>query len=220
MHKDNIRTGQRVVVTLNSPRKLHGTVKFIGRINSIPGDFWVGIELNEPHPDGHDGNLEGRFYFNCRAYHGVFAAPNQIELESTYFRRLRIKSAYKSSYVREPSPELKAEVDDFKITPADGIPNQDRPDYHLRHPIGTRPAIIDDFDTVFSSDKPVAGFGLDTRRLLTSKGPSIPMPHMKTADVNKFDWRRVASGKSRAHVPRYWIDDKEAVKKALKMPLW
>ena len=50
MHKDNVRTGQRVVVTLKSPRKLHGVVKYIGRINSLPGDLWIGIELNEPHP--------------------------------------------------------------------------------------------------------------------------------------------------------------------------
>ncbi|XP_075259460.1 uncharacterized protein LOC142351216 isoform X2 [Convolutriloba macropyga] len=207
MHKDNVRTGQRVVVTLKSPRKLHGVVKYIGRINSLPGDLWIGIELNEPHPDAHDGNLEGRYYFNSRAYHGVFAAPHQVELESTYLRRLRIKSAYKASYVRDVENKLDANLERFKTQPAD--------DFHLRHLVGTKPEVVDDFDFVFSSDKPVVGFGLDTTR-----APSIPMSHMPASYVNKFDWSRVQSGKSRAHVPRFWVDDKESIKRALKMPLW
>lgn len=54
-----------------------GTVRFLGTTQFKKG-FWVGCELDRP-LGKNDGEVRGVRYFRCKANHGVFVRPDQVE---------------------------------------------------------------------------------------------------------------------------------------------
>ncbi len=57
---------------------IKGTVKFIGSVESHPGEQ-LGIHLDQP-KGKHDGSLNGKKYFDCPPGYGVFATYTQVKL--------------------------------------------------------------------------------------------------------------------------------------------
>ncbi|ORX48475.1 hypothetical protein DM01DRAFT_255950 [Hesseltinella vesiculosa] len=55
-----------------------GTIRFIGTTSFQTGR-WIGIELDEP-KGKNAGVVQGKRYFECRAQHGVFVRPTQVQL--------------------------------------------------------------------------------------------------------------------------------------------
>lgn len=71
----NLDVGDRVCIP---EKELFGFVRYVGDIDGVKG-VWVGIELDEPYGKN-DGCVKGRYYFRCKAKHGVFARPHQVFL--------------------------------------------------------------------------------------------------------------------------------------------
>ena len=57
-----------------------GVVRFVGEVEEIPGvGAWVGVELDEP-TGKNDGSVRGKWYFECKANHGVFVRSERVEV--------------------------------------------------------------------------------------------------------------------------------------------
>ena len=74
-----ITVGCRVIVRLKGfssdakKQNVHGTVRYVGAAGTH--DNWVGLELDAP-LGKHDGKArDGKYYFRCKANHGVYARP-------------------------------------------------------------------------------------------------------------------------------------------------
>ena len=53
-----------------------GIVRFVGTVSFTSG-YWIGVELDDA-IGSNDGSINGVRYFDCRAKHGVFAAPSRV----------------------------------------------------------------------------------------------------------------------------------------------
>ncbi|CEG43248.1 hypothetical protein F443_03182 [Plasmopara halstedii] len=71
----HLEVGDRVCIP---DKELFGFVRFLGEVVGMKG-IWVGIELDEAFGKN-DGSVKGRYYFQCRPKHGVFARPQQVFL--------------------------------------------------------------------------------------------------------------------------------------------
>lgn len=73
--QSHLEVGDRVCMP---DKELFGFVRYVGEIMGMKG-IWVGIELDEAYGKN-DGSVKGRYYFQCKPKHGVFARPQQIFL--------------------------------------------------------------------------------------------------------------------------------------------
>ena len=53
-----------------------GVIKYIGVVDFSDG-IWLGLELRMA-KGKHDGEVEGKRYYTCRAYHGIMVRPNKV----------------------------------------------------------------------------------------------------------------------------------------------
>jgi len=53
-----------------------GTVRYIGAVDFAEG-LWIGVELKSA-KGKHDGTVQGRRYFVCRAGHGLIVRPGKL----------------------------------------------------------------------------------------------------------------------------------------------
>ncbi|KAK0595172.1 hypothetical protein LWI29_004245 [Acer saccharum] len=72
----NIKVGDRCEV---DPGAKRGVVKYVGRAESLPPGFWVGIQYDEP-LGKHDGIVKGIRYFNCPKLHGAMVRPDKVKV--------------------------------------------------------------------------------------------------------------------------------------------
>ncbi|TXG70143.1 hypothetical protein EZV62_005078 [Acer yangbiense] len=86
----NIKVGDRCEV---DPGAKRGVVKYVGRAESLPPGFWVGIQYDEP-LGKHDGMpssvgwrvavsgsfVKGIRYFNCPKLHGAMVRPDKVKV--------------------------------------------------------------------------------------------------------------------------------------------
>jgi tubulin-folding cofactor B len=57
-----------------------GEIRFIGRALEVGYGYFIGIELDEPTPQGGDGTLEGMHYFFSTPGKAIFIRPNKVEV--------------------------------------------------------------------------------------------------------------------------------------------
>ncbi|KAK2652157.1 hypothetical protein Ddye_012013 [Dipteronia dyeriana] len=72
----NIKVGDRCEV---DPGAKRGVVKYVGRAESLPPGFWVGIQYDEP-LGKHDGIVKGIRYFTCPKLHGAMVRPDKVKV--------------------------------------------------------------------------------------------------------------------------------------------
>ncbi|KAL4452171.1 hypothetical protein ABPG75_007833 [Micractinium tetrahymenae] len=54
-----------------------GVVQYVGRVESLPLGWWVGVQYDEP-VGKNDGSVKGRRYFECPQNYGGFVRPNLV----------------------------------------------------------------------------------------------------------------------------------------------
>lgn len=72
----NIKIGDRCLV---EPGERRGTVKFVGRAETLAPGFWIGIKYDEP-LGKHDGTVKGKRYFDCPPLHGAMVRPDKVKV--------------------------------------------------------------------------------------------------------------------------------------------
>lgn len=84
--------GQRVVM-YNNPT-ISGEIAYVG-----PTDFregtWIGVKLDTK-SGRNNGSVQGKEYFRCESFHGLFVRPNHIFPESKHRRRTKSKESAKA----------------------------------------------------------------------------------------------------------------------------
>ena len=56
-----------------------GTIRYIGRIASLPAGFWVGVELDTP-SGRNNGEVEGIRIFECADNYGAVMRPENVTI--------------------------------------------------------------------------------------------------------------------------------------------
>ncbi|XP_023517149.1 tubulin-folding cofactor B [Cucurbita pepo subsp. pepo] len=72
----NIKVADRCEV---EPGKIRGSVKFVGRAESLAPGFWVGVQYDEP-LGKNDGMVKGIRYFDCPPLHGAMVRPDKVKV--------------------------------------------------------------------------------------------------------------------------------------------
>ncbi|ETP12290.1 hypothetical protein F441_12297, partial [Phytophthora nicotianae CJ01A1] len=63
--------------SLRASIKRYGEIAYIGAIEGLPGDGWLGVRLDKPLGKG-DGTFQGRRYFDCKPLHGAIVRPERV----------------------------------------------------------------------------------------------------------------------------------------------
>ena len=72
-YNNNLNIGDRIII--HDGRQ--ATIKFIGHVKFASG-IHIGIVLDKP-SGKHDGRFNGRRYFHCNKFHGLFIKPCSIQ---------------------------------------------------------------------------------------------------------------------------------------------
>ncbi len=56
-----------------------GTILYIGKVEEIDGNIWIGVKLDEP-LGKNNGSIKGKKYFECKNNYGSFVKPSNIEV--------------------------------------------------------------------------------------------------------------------------------------------
>ncbi|KAL1193955.1 Tubulin-folding cofactor B [Cardamine amara subsp. amara] len=72
----DIKVGDRCQV---EPGEKRGTVKYVGRAESLGPGYWVGIQYDEP-LGKHDGMVKGTRFFECPQLHGGIVRPDKVKV--------------------------------------------------------------------------------------------------------------------------------------------
>jgi len=72
----NIKVGDRCEV---DPGGKRGAVMFVGRAETLPPGFWVGVQYDEP-IGKHDGMVKGKRYFSCPPLQGAMLRPDKVKV--------------------------------------------------------------------------------------------------------------------------------------------
>ena len=56
-----------------------GTVRYNERVEGLNSGFWLGVEVDEGSKGRHDGYVDGRMIFLCKAGQGVFVRPSKVK---------------------------------------------------------------------------------------------------------------------------------------------
>uniref|UniRef100_M4B8Q9 Uncharacterized protein n=1 Tax=Hyaloperonospora arabidopsidis (strain Emoy2) TaxID=559515 RepID=M4B8Q9_HYAAE len=57
--------------------KRYGEIAYIGKIDGLPDDGWIGVRLDKPLGKG-DGSFQGTRYFDCEPLHGAIVRPERV----------------------------------------------------------------------------------------------------------------------------------------------
>ena len=68
------------------PGKHNAQIKFVGKIDSLPNGYWVGVQFDDK-VGKNDGSLKGKVYFHCPPGHGGFLRSNKVVNEAALVRR-------------------------------------------------------------------------------------------------------------------------------------
>ncbi|EEY62994.1 tubulin-specific chaperone C, putative [Phytophthora infestans T30-4] len=69
--------------SLRSSIKRYGEIAYIGTIEGLPGDGWLGVRLDKPLGKG-DGSFQGRRYFDCKPLHGAIVRPERVNTNGVF----------------------------------------------------------------------------------------------------------------------------------------
>jgi hypothetical protein len=69
--------------SLRASIKRYGEIVYIGAIEGLPGDDWVGVRLDKPLGKG-DGSFQGRRYFDCQPLHGAIVRPERVNIRGEF----------------------------------------------------------------------------------------------------------------------------------------
>jgi len=87
--KKYLEVGQGVLVIHS---KEMGVIRYIGHTDFAP-DIWVGLELRNQ-KGRHNGEVQGRRYFQCKDFHGVMLKPKNISVHGINGQELLRPEAY------------------------------------------------------------------------------------------------------------------------------
>uniref|UniRef100_A0A8C4SQC1 Kinesin family member 13A n=1 Tax=Erpetoichthys calabaricus TaxID=27687 RepID=A0A8C4SQC1_ERPCA len=105
--------GERVCIGNKS-----GTVSYVGTVDFSSGT-WIGVELDLP-AGKHNGTVQGKKYFNCKAGHGVFVRPRRLSRAANKGKRRSSTSRSQVASIHEKNKksilhqESQAGVPSFK----------------------------------------------------------------------------------------------------------
>ncbi|KAG7392854.1 hypothetical protein PHYPSEUDO_014341 [Phytophthora pseudosyringae] len=68
---------------LRASIKRYGDVAFVGAIEGLPGDGWLGVRLDKPLGKG-DGSFQGKRYFDCKPLHGAIVRPERVNTKGDF----------------------------------------------------------------------------------------------------------------------------------------
>ncbi|TDH70857.1 hypothetical protein CCR75_007173 [Bremia lactucae] len=108
-----VEIGDRVCIP---DKELFGYVRFLGEILGTKG-IWVGIELDEA-CGKNDGSVKGRYYFQCKLKHGVFARPQQVFLTMSSSKMLNFQQAQPAQInesATQKEENVPTEIEAFKV---------------------------------------------------------------------------------------------------------
>ncbi|CAH0474612.1 unnamed protein product [Peronospora belbahrii] len=69
--------------SLRSSIKRYGEIAYIGSIEGLPGDVWIGVRLDKPLGKG-DGSFQGKRLFECKPLHGAIVRPERVNIEGQF----------------------------------------------------------------------------------------------------------------------------------------
>lgn len=85
-----VALGTRCELLSSGPRgglrariKRYGEIAYIGVIEGLPGDDWLGVRLDKPLGKG-DGSFHGNRYFDCKPLHGAIVRPDRVNTNGDF----------------------------------------------------------------------------------------------------------------------------------------
>ncbi|KAI9917744.1 hypothetical protein PsorP6_013120 [Peronosclerospora sorghi] len=69
--------------SLRASIKRYGEIAYIGAVEGLPGDKWIGVRLDQPLGKG-DGTYQGRRYFDCQPLHGAIVRPERVNVDGEF----------------------------------------------------------------------------------------------------------------------------------------
>ncbi|XP_056299677.1 CAP-Gly domain-containing linker protein 4 [Pseudoliparis swirei] len=73
----DLEPGHRVRIMLPSGRISTGTLRYLGHLQG-EADLHLGVELQSPDHELHDGSLRGHSYFECKPSYGAFVSFQKL----------------------------------------------------------------------------------------------------------------------------------------------
>nr|KAG5709305.1 hypothetical protein BaRGS_018057 [Batillaria attramentaria] len=73
----SLAVGRRVLISGVKP----GVLRYVGKTHIAPG-YWCGVELFDA-SGLHDGEVDGKRYFSCKPFRGIFAPLDKVVLDET-----------------------------------------------------------------------------------------------------------------------------------------
>merc|ERR1719410_185363 len=74
----SLKIGDACVVLINDSHQRIGLIKHIGIVDKIKAQQYIGMELIEPIPNGHDGKINGIRYFTATPGTGIIVESTNI----------------------------------------------------------------------------------------------------------------------------------------------
>ncbi|KAH7491709.1 hypothetical protein KRP22_002822 [Phytophthora ramorum] len=69
--------------SLRASIKRYGEIVYIGAIEGLPGDGWLGVRLDKSLGKG-DGSFQGTRYFECKPLHGAIVRPERVNIKGEF----------------------------------------------------------------------------------------------------------------------------------------
>ncbi|CAI5726761.1 unnamed protein product [Peronospora farinosa] len=69
--------------SLRASIKRYGEIAYIGPIDGLVGDGWIGVRLDKPLGKG-DGSFQGKCFFECKPLHGAIVRPERVNVEGEF----------------------------------------------------------------------------------------------------------------------------------------
>ncbi|GMF46968.1 unnamed protein product [Phytophthora fragariaefolia] len=68
---------------LRASIKRYGEIAYVGAVEGLPGDGWLGVRLDKPLGKG-DGSFQGKRYFECEPLHGAIVRPERVNTRGEF----------------------------------------------------------------------------------------------------------------------------------------
>ncbi|KAL3663249.1 hypothetical protein V7S43_011658 [Phytophthora oleae] len=69
--------------SLRASIKRYGEIAYIGEVEGLAGDGWLGVRLDKPLGKG-DGSFQGKRYFDCKPLHGALVRPERVNIKGEF----------------------------------------------------------------------------------------------------------------------------------------